>query len=337
MSCYVKPIQCKELYEKLTRMTSTLTHSHAGFRIVRGLNLTALERCPWLLYFAPWGLNLHKEFKINRFLGKNILITGASSGIGQDIAMEFGKLGANLYLIARDSQKLQNASAKLQEKNPGITIKVFSSDVSHPEKIQKTIQEIADREGGIHTLINNAGILGLGLFESNTLENFKKVMETNYFGAVYATQAAWPYIKKSTNGHIGFVSSVAGYSGLIGYSTYSPTKFALTGFAECLRMEARDYGIGVTIVFPPDTKTPMLEYEQIHTLPECKALSKNAKVMTSSAVAQKFVQAIVQRQFEVVCNIESKIVRIMRVLCPGVYFKMVDGIVDKDRKKRNKK
>ncbi len=262
------------------------------------------------------------------------MITGASSGIGLEIAMEFGKLGANLFLIARNPKKLEMASCILQEKYPAISIASFSADVSDPAQIQYVIQQIGESPNGIHTLINNAGILGLGGFEENSLQNLKEVMETNYFGAVYATKAAWPYLKKSKDGHIGFVSSVAGYTGLIGYSAYAPTKFALTGLAECLRMEAKDYGIGVTVVFPPDTSTPMLEYEQSHTLPECKALSQNARVMSPQDVARKFVQGILKYRFEVICNAESKIARVIRIVCPGIFFKMIDRIVEKDRRKR---
>ena len=271
---------------------------------------------------------------MNRFFGQNVLITGASSGIGLEIALEFGKLGANLFLIARNPEKLLQAASQIQEAYPSISLKTFSVDISDPIQIQSVIKQIGEKEGGIHTLINNAGILGLGLFESNSIQDLKRTMETNYFGAVYATQAAWPYLIESQKGHIGFVSSVAGYTGLIGYCAYSPTKFALTGLAECLRMEAKDHGIGVTIVYPPDTDTPMLKEEHNHTLPECKALSKNTRVLSPREVAQKFVKGILKYRFDVVCNTESKMARILRVLCPAIYFKIIDSIVEKDRRKR---
>jgi 3-dehydrosphinganine reductase len=271
----------------------------------------------------------------NRFQNQNVVITGGSSGIGLAVAQEFAKLGANLSLIARNENKLLEAKQKIQSQLASTQIDIYAADVANQNEVAQIIQTIGDKNG-IFALICNAGTGACGRFEDIALQTLQDVMNINYWGSVYALQAAMPYLKKSKGGHIGFVSSVGGYLGAIGYSSYAPSKFAVTGLAECIRMEANDYGVGTTIVFPPDTDTPLWHWEQAHTLPECKAFSKNAKLMKPEAVAKKFVKGIIKNKFEVICNFESTLMRWLKVNFPKTYFNMLDGIIKKDRKARAK-
>jgi 3-dehydrosphinganine reductase len=273
--------------------------------------------------------------KTDRFTGKNVLITGGSSGIGLEIAVAFGRLGANLFLVARDKDRLQQAARQVKARvAESIEVKTFASDVSVREQIEGVIHLVGRDCGGLHTLINNAGIFLPGRVVDNRIDALEQIMRINYFGALYAVLAAWPYLEATQTGHIGFVSSVAGYAGAIGYGAYAPTKFAITGLAECLRMEAADCGIGVTIVFPPDTDTPQLHYENEHTLPESMALKKGTQVLSAEVVAQKFVDGICQHRFEVFCNLEGRFIRWFKATWPGLYFRMMDRIVARDRLKR---
>ena len=97
-------------------------------------------------------------------------------------------------------------------------------------------------------------------------------------------------------------------------------------------MEFKDYKIPVTVVYPPDTDTPMHTREKETTLPECLALSANAKVLSADTVAAKLVDGVLKKKFEVFCNGESKLIRVMRVLTPAVFFGFVDGVITKSRK-----
>jgi 3-dehydrosphinganine reductase len=273
--------------------------------------------------------------KTERFKGENVLITGGSSGIGLETAVAFGRLGANLCLVARDQARLQQAARAIEDRvGAAVQIHIFPADVSNREQIEGAIHQVGQQHGGVHTLINNAGIFLPGRVIDNQIEALEQIMQVNYLGMLYATQVAWPYLQAAQKGHIGFVSSVVGYAGAIGYGAYAPTKFAVTGLAECLRMEAADCGLGVTIVFPPDTDTPQLHYENEHTLPECLALKQNSRVMPPEVVAQKFVDGICQYRFEVFCNFEDKFIRWIKATWPELYFKIMDGIVARDRRKR---
>ncbi len=270
-----------------------------------------------------------------RFKNKNVLITGGSSGIGLATAKEFAKYGANIFLIARNPVRLEKAKNDISTSIPQAgKVFVFPIDVSVQKEVEDIVQTIIKKHGGVDILINNAGISFCGRLEDQLSEDHEKLLRINYLGTLYTLKAVYPHLKTKPGSHIGFVSSVAGYLGVFGFSAYAASKFALTGLAESIRNEAKDYGIGVTMIFPPDTDTPMYHHEMDSKLPECIALSESAKLVQPEEVAQKFVKGILKNRFEVFCNTESRLIRMLRFVLPGVYFRAVDGIIEKDRKKR---
>lgn len=264
----------------------------------------------------------------NQYAGKNVIITGGSSGIGFAIAKEFALRGSRLFLVARDLDRLKASADSLRNDCQANAVEVFSADVTDEQRIGEVMKEIGQRFGGIHVLILNAGITVHGKFEDIELEDLKAVMEVNYFGAITCLKAALPFLKEQENAQIGVVSSVAGYVGLFGYSGYAPTKFALIGLSECLRMEL---DIPLTVIYPPDTQTPMLEKERQHNLPETKAISQKAKVMQAGQVARALLQGMQKGKFEVYCNAESRLIHFLRGFWPGILFRQLDGIVQKTR------
>ena len=263
---------------------------------------------------------------------KHALITGGSSGIGLATAKEFARRGVNLNIIARNTDRLLNAKSDI-EATYDVEVRVFSCDVTDFSSLQMIINDIG-QNSKIDYLVCSAGIMICGRIEDNSMSDLNRIMEINYNGVLNTYKATIEIMKNQREGQIGFVSSVAGYLGAIGYGGYAPGKFAITGLAECVRMEAADYGIGTTIIYPPDTTTPFLKWEQENTLPECRALSKNAKAIPAEKVAKKLVEAMIKNKFEVFCSSESKIIRVLKVIWPSLYFNIVDGIVRKDRKKR---
>lgn len=265
---------------------------------------------------------------------KVVVISGGSSGIGYATADNLLSRGATVCLIARDENKLKNAAESLRQKHQEAFVYYYACDVSNHDQLKITVEKIVEDNKQIDWVINNAGIGETGRFESQPILVMQNVMNINYWGSVYLTLLTMPYLKKSNGAAIAFVSSVAGYVGLFGYTHYVPSKFAVTGLAECLRMEFKDYGIPVTIVYPPDTDTPMHEREKLNTLPECTALSANAKVVSADSVATKLIDGMEKGKYEVYCNGESKTIRILRGLMPKVFFNSVDGIVNKSRKKQ---
>lgn len=272
--------------------------------------------------------------KTNSPENKVVVISGGSSGIGYATAELLLSKGATVCLLARDENKLKQSADTLNQKINKSPVQYYACDVSNYEQLKSVVEKIAAKNNQIDWVINNAGIGETGRFESQPVEVMRKVMDINYWGAAYLTLLTLPYLKKSTGSAIAFVSSVAGYVGLFGYTHYVPSKFALTGLAECLRMEFQDYKIPVTVIYPPDTDTPMHEREKLNTLPECRALSANAKVATAPSVAEKLLDGIMKGNFEVYCNGESKMIRVLRGMTPKIFYGQVDGIVRKSRKKQ---
>lgn len=273
--------------------------------------------------------------KATELKNKNVLITGGSSGIGLATAKEFAKYGVNLFLIARNQERLESAREEILSTIPEVgNVTIFPIDITNKEEIENAVYEIISFQGGVDILINNAGISICGRLEDHSFEEHEAVFKTNYLGMFHTLKAIYPHLKNKKGSHIGFVSSVASYIGVFGYSTYAASKFAMNGLAESIRHEAKDYGVGVTIIYPPDTDTPM--YHHGTKLPECLALSENASLIQPEEVARKLVKGILKNKFEVMCNFESKLVRLLRFVFPSFYFKIIDNIIEKDRRKRSK-
>ncbi len=269
----------------------------------------------------------------DRFTNKHAVITGGSSGIGLALARAFVASGAKVSIIGRNQDKLHSALDVVHKDLPGAEIFGYSADVSDFNKINRVVSEIASDHGNIDILINNAGIMTCGLFEKLQINDVEKTLQVNYLGMLYTLKAAFPYLKKSTFGHVVFISSVAGYAGLMGYSAYAPSKFALTGFVECIKMELEDYNIMVSIVYPPDTETPMLAYERKNSLHETRAINEKIKAIMPEIVARKVIRGIEKRKFEIYCNLESRLVRIVKVLMPSLYFRILATSIKSSRRK----
>lgn len=178
---------------------------------------------------------------------KVVLITGASSGIGYDTAIELKEKGFIVYGAARRLDRLN----KLKEKD----INIIELDVTKEESMSSCVSTIIEREGKIDILINNAGYGSYGAIENVTMEEARKQIEVNIFGLARMTQLVLPNMRKNKFGKIVNISSMGGkmYTPFGGW--YHATKFAVEGFSDCLRMEVEPFGIDVIIVEPGGIKT----------------------------------------------------------------------------------
>ena len=179
-----------------------------------------------------------KKFDLN---GKHVFITGGSKGIGRSLAEIAVESGANVSIVARDYDALEETKMDLLKKciNTGKQ-KVFvqSVDVSGDfMDIEKAITEAESVSGPVYLLICSAGTSISQRFEDTSINLFKTMMNVNYFGTVNTIKAALPSMKNNEKGHIILFSSIAGLFGLYGYSAYSASKFAITGLAQALSME----------------------------------------------------------------------------------------------------
>ncbi|MGB6166309.1 MAG: SDR family oxidoreductase, partial [Geitlerinemataceae cyanobacterium] len=192
------------------------------------------------------------------FFSQHAIVTGGSSGIGKATAkLLFGE-GANVSIIARNPEKLDAALIEIETERrfPGQKTIAIEADVADRFSAETAIESAISQLGSPDLFIASAGIAHPGYFPDLPVEIFEQTMAINYFGSLYCLKTIVPVMAKQGRGHVVLISSGAGLIGIYGYTPYSASKFALRGLAESLRGELRVMGIGISIVYPPDTDTP---------------------------------------------------------------------------------
>lgn len=266
--------------------------------------------------------------------GKNVVVTGASYGIGEEIARAFLKEGANVFTIARNEERLQASVDGLRKDARGNrTIKGYPGDVGDWARISEVVGRIASENHGIDVVVNNAGIYIPDYFEDQDVEVFERTDRTNYLGSVFTTKAALPYLLARKKSAVVFVSSAAGIKGIFGYSSYSPTKAAVLSLAEAVNQELKCKGLQVTVLCPPDVDTPGHKQELTTRPPECDALSESAGLMTAAELAGVFMEGFKKGKFMVIGGFDTKLLYRLNGISPrfvDFYFNM---LIRKTRKK----
>jgi short-subunit dehydrogenase len=185
--------------------------------------------------------------------GRNLLITGASRGIGRGVAKLAAAEGARVALAARSAGELESLVAEL--KQAGAEAWAFPTDLTQREERWRLVEQAASALGGIDVLINNAGLASVGAFASSTEDVLRRLMEINFFAPAELTRMCLPYLEKGHQPAVVNVGSVCGRSGIPGLSEHSASKFALTGLTEALRAEFVRYDVDVLLVLPGLTQT----------------------------------------------------------------------------------
>ena len=191
----------------------------------------------------------------NKFKGKVVLVTGASSGIGRQVSLDFSDHGAqNIILVARSQSKLEDLE-KIIRRKFATEVSVYPCDISKKTEVAKMGREILERYGYIDILVNNAGFGIYGKVQRQSIEDIESIIFTNYLGMVYCTKVFLDSMTSRKSGHIVNVASVAGSFGVAGLSAYCASKYAVLGFSESLSQELHGTGIGITVVSPIGVRT----------------------------------------------------------------------------------
>lgn len=251
------------------------------------------------------------------FLHKTIVLTGASAGIGKELALSLAQKGANLVLAARSSVGLEETAA-LCVSQGGKAIAV-PTDVTQPEDCQKLIETAVSTFGRIDYLVNNAGITMLSPFDAVTdLSIFDQLMRVNYLGAVYCTHYALPYLKESC-GLLVAISSLCGKTAVPTRTGYVASKHAMQGFFDTLRIELQGSGIDVLVISPGFVATDI----------RSRALGGNGKPLGQSprdenqgtlsveACVRQIVWAMEKRKREHLMTVKGKLIPWAKLIVPG--------------------
>lgn len=180
----------------------------------------------------------------------NVVVTGASRGIGLAVAKSFAAQGHNLYLTARHESTLEQTVASLKKAFPNILIKAKTADLGKKKEVLNFGEWLLNSVGEIDVLVNNAGTFTPGNISDEADDALEIMLSVNLYSAYLLTRAVLPKMKKAKKGHIFTVCSIAGLTAYPGGGAYSISKFALVGFTKNLRHELKDWGIKVTAVIP---------------------------------------------------------------------------------------
>jgi 3-dehydrosphinganine reductase len=268
---------------------------------------------------------------VTQLAGQHVLITGGSSGVGLAIARQCAAGGARVSLVARDESRLAAAKASLASAaGPVFTA---SADVSDKAAILAAIRAAEQAQGPVDVLVTSAGTARPGYFEEVPLAEFERSMAVNYLGTVYAVRAVVAGMRERRRGSIVLLSSGVGLVGIPGYSPYAPTKFAVRGLAETLRVELGRFGIHVLVVYPPDTDTPQLEEEAVTKPAETVAITAGGGLWSADDVARATLAGLRARRAVVAPGFQMTALAWLHSLLAPVLFWSIARIAAGARRK----
>ncbi|WP_075350935.1 SDR family oxidoreductase [Algoriphagus marinus] len=255
---------------------------------------------------------------------KVVIITGATSGIGEACAQVFGRAGAKIVITGRNQAKLEQSRDKLAREN--IEVLAILANADSEADNQKIPELTLARFGRIDILINNAGISMRALFQELDLKVFKQVMDTNFYGTVYATKFCLPEILKSKGSIIG-ISSINGYRGTPARTAYTASKYAMNGFFESLRTEVMNQGVHILVASPGFTASNIRNGAlTAEGKSQGESPRDESKMMSSEEVAEAILNATLKRKRDLVLTTQGKLAVFLNKWIPSI----MDGLVYKE-------
>lgn len=259
-----------------------------------------------------------------------VVLTGASSGIGRELALQLADQGAWLTLAARRAEALDEVAAECERR--GGRAAVQATDVTREEECKTLVERAAAEYGRIDTLVANAGRTMWSLFaDLETLQPFEEIMRTNYFGSVYCTYYALPHLLE-TRGRIVAVSSLTGKTGVPTRSGYAASKHAMVGFYDTLRIELGGRGVSVTVACPDFVAT---ETRRQALGPDGRPLGESpveeARVMTAAECARRILAGAAKRKRELIMSPRGKLGQWLKLLAPGLVDRIARKAIERGR------
>ncbi len=252
------------------------------------------------------------------YSGQLAFVFGASEGIGAAVCLSLAQAGAQVVAFSRSESKLQNMINGVRGKHPSSKIEGIPLDVTSFESVQKTLSDCIKKYGTPYFVMNFAGQARPGFIDQLDMHEYRNMMELNYFGTLNVIKALSKNLMAQKKGHVVTCSSMAGFLGLFGYTGYCASKFAVIGFSEALKREWAPYGIKVSVLCPPNTKTPGLQEENKTKPAEVLATEEKATVVEPDFVAKNLMNRLPTGEFLIVPTFDGKIANYLNRLSPKI-------------------
>ncbi|MEP1034773.1 SDR family oxidoreductase [Ekhidna sp.] len=257
---------------------------------------------------------------------KVAIITGGSSGIGKSLVLKYANEGYAVAFTGRNGERMAQVVSELGER-PHLALELDAADKDHN---QQMVEETVKKFGRIDVLICNAGISMRALFEEVDLEVFKQLMNINFYGSIYATKFALPFLLES-KGTIIAISSINGWRSTPARTAYSSSKFAMQGFFEALRTEVMTRGVNVLVVCPGFTSSNI---RNAALTADGKAQGESPrdekKMMTSDEVAERTFKAAKKNKRDLILTFEGKMAVMLNKIIPSRLDKMIYRMMKKE-------
>jgi NAD(P)-dependent dehydrogenase (short-subunit alcohol dehydrogenase family) len=266
---------------------------------------------------------------MKRFPQKRVVITGAGSGLGRAMSIEFARLGWNVCVSDIDMERAK-ATETLVTQSGGKPFGV-RCDVTQPEQLEDLADALKQHWGGVDIVINNAGVAAAGYMEKISLKTWDWIIALNLKSVIYGCRAFIPLLEQQGNGHIVNVASNAGIAALPEMSCYNVTKAAVICLSETLKVELNPKNIGVTVVAPTFFKTNLMDQ---FTSPDPRQREMadaffNKSKVTSEDVARHVIRAVKRNKLYVITQIDGKFCWFCKRMTPEIYFKVLSWIYKK--------
>lgn len=269
------------------------------------------------------------------------VVTGAGGGIGRALALALAREGCALALADKDSHTVANTAAEAKKAGAG-TVSTHAVDVADLEAMTRFRDEVKQAHQYVHLLVNNAGVALVGELEELSVDDMRWLVDINFWGVVYGTRLFLPLLRESRHGHIVNISSILGIVAVAGQSAYAASKFAVRGFSEAVRHELAGSGIRVTTVHPGGVRTNIARHARLPAKSDparreqiVKGFDRLARTTPDQAAA-RIVRAIKRNQQRVIIGSDAWIMAALRWLMPVNYWRVVDRLLPKERRKIGK-
>ncbi|MCO1661141.1 SDR family NAD(P)-dependent oxidoreductase [Pseudonocardia humida] len=272
-----------------------------------------------------------------RFAGRTAVLTGAASGIGEQLAHGLAVRGSDLVLLDRDGTRLDQVVERIRAAHPGVAVQAVIVDLADRDATVAAAERIAAEHPRIGLLINNAGVALGGLFEQMTVDEFEWVMDVNFRAPLLLTHHLLPSLLAEPGSHLVNLSSLFGLIAPGGQTAYAASKFALRGLSQALRAELGVHGTGVTTVHPGGIRTRIAESARMAAGAPSTELEQGresfAKLLDypPEKAAEEILRGVERRKARVLITPEARVLDALARLLPAGHIALLAAVTNRGR------